>query len=358
MLRWTAGLIVLLTLPLLTRADVLIKRVEYRFENNSFVGSVAFDPALTGRRPGVLLADERGAASAHARAKAGQIAKLGYVVFVEDLYGKDVQVPKDAKEDGTLAGLGEADRHQIRGRAEAALRTLQKQSGVDIKQIAAVGYGVGGTAMIELARTGVDLEGVVDVHGPLMATLATDKAQINPTFLILAGEKDEETPAAQIEAFASELKKAKIECKTVVSKGEGHVPGEAIDKVYSNEIAAYLAVEIPLKTVGKAAGITAGATAGVTGALPKGVPEKVSVVLNYVDEHGEAMDEYEGGRTFGNYEHRLAATDKSGRRIKYREWDVNPHRAGVNRGVERLITGSDDTAWYTDDHYSTFKKIR
>jgi guanyl-specific ribonuclease Sa len=70
------------------------------------------------------------------------------------------------------------------------------------------------------------------------------------------------------------------------------------------------------------------------------------------------MDGYEGGRTFGNYEHRLPANDKSGKRVKYREWDVNPHRAGVNRGVERLITGSDDTAWYTDDHYETFKQLR
>ena len=51
-------------------------------------------------------------------------------------------------------------------------------------------------------------------------------------------------------------------------------------------------------------------------------------------------------------------TDENGRRIKYREWDVNPLRPGVNRGAERLVTGSDGTAYYTDDHYATFKKIR
>ena len=77
-----------------------------------------------------------------------------------------------------------------------------------------------------------------------------------------------------------------------------------------------------------------------------------------VGDYPDAMDNYEGGRTFGNFERRLPQTDDMGRRLKYREWDVNPLRPGVNRGPERLVTGSDGTAYYTDDHYSTFKKIR
>jgi guanyl-specific ribonuclease Sa len=88
------------------------------------------------------------------------------------------------------------------------------------------------------------------------------------------------------------------------------------------------------------------------------VPDKVLKVLEYVDKHGEPMDGYEGGRTFGNFERRLPQTDDKGRRIKYREWDVNAHKAGVNRGAERLVTGSDGSAHYTDDHYASFKKIR
>ena len=93
-------------------------------------------------------------------------------------------------------------------------------------------------------------------------------------------------------------------------------------------------------------------------AIPKGVPEKVMKILKYVDDHEAAMDGYEGGRTFGNFEKRLPQTDGKGQRIKYREWDVNPLKPGVNRGAERLVTGSDGSAHYTDDHYSTFKKIR
>jgi guanyl-specific ribonuclease Sa len=93
-------------------------------------------------------------------------------------------------------------------------------------------------------------------------------------------------------------------------------------------------------------------------AAPKGVPDKVLKVLEYVDKHGAAMEGYEGGRSFGNFERRLPQTDDKKRRIKYREWDVNPLRPRVNRGPQRLITGSDGSAYYTDDHYDTFKKIR
>ena len=92
--------------------------------------------------------------------------------------------------------------------------------------------------------------------------------------------------------------------------------------------------------------------------LPEGVPIKVGKVLEYVDEHNKAMDGYEGGRNFGNFEKLLPQKDDKGKSIKYREWDVNPLRRGVNRGVQRLITGSDNSAYYTDDHYKTFKKIR
>ena len=92
--------------------------------------------------------------------------------------------------------------------------------------------------------------------------------------------------------------------------------------------------------------------------LPKGVPAKVGKVLKYVDEHNNPMPGYEGGRVFGNFEKLLPQRDAKDKPIKYHEWDVNPHKPGVNRGAERLVTGSNGSAYYTDDHYKTFKKIR
>ena len=88
------------------------------------------------------------------------------------------------------------------------------------------------------------------------------------------------------------------------------------------------------------------------------IPAKVYKVLQYVREHNEAMPGYVGGRVFQNRERRLAIKDGNGKKIKYREWDVNPKRGGVNRGVERLVTGSDNRAWFTNDHYQTFVEVQ
>jgi ribonuclease T1 len=87
------------------------------------------------------------------------------------------------------------------------------------------------------------------------------------------------------------------------------------------------------------------------------IPDYVMNVLNHVLKYQEAPPEYTGGRIFQNREKRLRMTDNSGTRIKYQEWDVHPKIKGKNRGAERLITGSDHSAYYTRDHYQTFIKI-
>ena len=103
-----------------------------------------------------------------------------------------------------------------------------------------------------------------------------------------------------------------------------------------------------------------GFAGGLWAEVPKAkdVPEKFMKVLAYVDDKGEPMPGYEGGRNFGNFEKLLPVGDSKGRRVRYREWDVNPLRQRVDRGAERLVTGSDGSAYYTEDHYKTFKKIR
>lgn len=96
--------------------------------------------------------------------------------------------------------------------------------------------------------------------------------------------------------------------------------------------------------------------------LPAGVPAKVATVLHHIDTTHAAPAGYEGGRTFHNEgqggERGLPQKDKEGNAISYREWDVNPKVQGVNRGAERLVTGSDGSAYYTSDHYRTFTKVR
>lgn len=88
------------------------------------------------------------------------------------------------------------------------------------------------------------------------------------------------------------------------------------------------------------------------------IPPEAWQVLAYIRTHGEAPAGYEGGRHFGNYERVLPQEDAAGRRIQYQEWDLHPHREHVNRGAERIVTGSDGRAWFTRDHYQHFAEMK
>lgn len=88
------------------------------------------------------------------------------------------------------------------------------------------------------------------------------------------------------------------------------------------------------------------------------IPAKVYRILNYVRSYHTAPEGYEGGREFKNREHRLQERKPGGRKIRYQEWDVNPKVEGRNRGPERLVTGDDESAWYTNDHYNTFQEVK
>ncbi|GAC1424600.1 MAG: hypothetical protein NVSMB7_00630 [Chitinophagaceae bacterium] len=88
------------------------------------------------------------------------------------------------------------------------------------------------------------------------------------------------------------------------------------------------------------------------------IPQKIYDVLKYIRANNQAMPGYVGGRIFSNREEILPREDNRGNPILYHEWDVNPKIEGQNRGAERLITGSDGRAWYTHDHYQSFKEIK
>lgn len=88
------------------------------------------------------------------------------------------------------------------------------------------------------------------------------------------------------------------------------------------------------------------------------IPTKVFELLAYIRKNNRAPEGYVGGRKFGNFEKLLPQKTKAGKPIQYREWDVNPKQAGQNRGTERLVTGSDERAWYTRDHYNSFVEVK
>src|SRR5262245_53498203 len=182
------------------RAEVVTRPIEYRHNNAAHEGTLAYDSAATTKRPGVLLAHESGGTAAAARQRASQLARLGYVIFAIDLYGKGVQ-PKDPRDAAARAGLAGMDRKVLRERVEAGLNVLRQQKQTDANNLAAVGYGVGGTAVLELARAGADLEGIVCLHGDLSTPTPEDAKKIGASVLVLVGADDPQVTLKQLAAF-------------------------------------------------------------------------------------------------------------------------------------------------------------
>ena len=352
-------------------ALVVTRPVPYQDGATQLEGQLTFDPNGPAKRPGVLLAHELGASSSQAQQKANQIASLGYVVLSIDLYGKGV-TPRDTADAAARLGLTGNSRAMVRKRAAAGLSAMGKVSQVDSSRLSAVGFGTGGTAVLELARSKADLQGVACVHGDLNP-IGLDGKNIGAAILAIVGADDPLVPLPQVAAFEQEMRAGGVDWQmlrlggvagdfTNPQAGSDLKSGRAFDPDADQR--AFSAIKLflaecfapPAKAV--ATKPPAIAPKSPASAAPRGVPEKALKVLEYVDKNSQPMQGYEGGRTFGNFERRLPQTDRTGKRIRYQEWDVNPLRPGVNRGAERLVTGSDGTAHYTDDHYDSFKKIR
>src|SRR5262249_7260168 len=159
-----------------------------------------YDDAASGKRPGVLVAHEWTGHNPYVRKRAEQLAGLGYVAFALDMYGKGVHA-KDAQEAAKMAAVYKDDRKLMRARAAAGLDVLRKQRQVDPQRIAAMGYCFGGTTVLELARGGAELAGVVSFHGGLATPTPADAKSIKGKVLVLHGADDPFVPPAEVAAF-------------------------------------------------------------------------------------------------------------------------------------------------------------
>lgn len=363
MLRNKIAILGLLFFASISAADITAKNHEYKHGSKTLEAVFVYDSSSAGQRPGVLLVSELGATAPDVRVRAGHLAKQGYGVLCVDLYGKGV-VPTSSRDAASKLDLETKDLTLARGRVESAIDLVGKIPQIDSKRLVGIGYGHGATIVWEATRYGADFEGVVCVHGNILQPIRESK-KLNTSLLIIVDPDESRSAKSILRAFEDDLKTLGVDWKIIhQATGFCEFPparnGKDPKSFKSTELAnqkineainSFLADELP---VGKKPAIPDAKTPNVA----KGVPDKALKVLAYVDKNGEAMSGYEGGRTFGNFEKRLPQSDEKGRRIKYREWDVNPLRPGVNRGAERLVTGSDGSAHYTSDHYETFKKIR
>jgi len=155
----------------------------------------------------------------HARCK--MLAELGYVAFALDVFGKGIRA-KSFPECEQISAPYYKDRALTRARAQAGLEVLQKQPNVDTKKIAAIGYCFGGIVVLELARSGADVAGVVSFHGQLTTLNPADAKSIKGKVLVLHGAIDPVVPPAEVAAFEKEMEDAKVDWQFISYGGAVH----------------------------------------------------------------------------------------------------------------------------------------
>jgi dienelactone hydrolase len=201
-------------------AEIKEQAVEYQAAGLTFEGWSARDASLSGKLPSVLIVHQWTGVSENEKMRARMLAELGYNVFVADVYGKGIRPQPPAA--GEEAGKYKADRKLLRERVNAALDVLKKDAATDADKITAIGYCFGGTAVIELARSGARVAGVVSFHGGLDSPTPADGKNVKGKVLALHGEDDPFVPKDQIAAFEKEMRDAGVDYKLVSYPGAVH----------------------------------------------------------------------------------------------------------------------------------------
>ena len=222
-MKYFLSLLVILILlsSINTQAALRTEVVEYKHGDIVLEGYLAYDDAVKGKRPGIIVVHEWWGLNPYARMRTEQLAKLGYIAFAIDMYGKGVRA-KDPAEAGTLSGIYRGNRPLMRSRANAGLEVLRNHPLANVNRIAAIGYCFGGTVVLEMARSGAELAGVVSFHGGLSTPNPSDAKNIKGKVLVLHGADDPAVPPDQVIAFQDELRKAGVDWQMVSYGGAVH----------------------------------------------------------------------------------------------------------------------------------------
>lgn len=203
-------------------AEIQTKTITYQEGDQTLEGFLAWDDAkVDGKAPGVMIVHQWMGLTDYEKGRAKQLAELGYIAFAADIYGKGIR-PANPGEAGGMAGKFKNDRELYRNRLNAGLEQLLKQEMVDSEKVSAIGYCFGGTGVLELARSGAKINGVVSFHGGLDSPTPEDGKNIECKLLICHGADDPFVSAKDIEAAKKEWNEANVDWQMIYYSGAVH----------------------------------------------------------------------------------------------------------------------------------------
>ncbi|MGA8032545.1 MAG: dienelactone hydrolase family protein [Casimicrobiaceae bacterium] len=215
-----ALLALLITAPAL--AAIKETPITYNDGETTMRGFVVYDTAKVGKRPGIVIVHEWWGITKHMHNEARRLARQGYTALIADMYGdgKTADNPKDA---GALSGSVMKNPQVMESRFNAAREQLAKQPTVDPTRIGAVGYCFGGAVVLNMARAGADLAGVVGFHASLgLNTPAPAPGTVKAKILVLNGADDPFVKKEEYATFKSNLDAAKADYRVIEYPGAVH----------------------------------------------------------------------------------------------------------------------------------------
>ena len=213
--------VLLLLVAVQASAEIVTREISYSQGDTVMKGLIAYDDSIKAKRPGVLVVHEWWGHNDYARKRARMLAELGYTALAVDMYGdgKTADHPQDAGKFSSAVG---GNPPLAKARFDAAVDTLKKQPTVMADKIAAIGYCFGGGILLNMARMGTDIDGVVSYHGSLATSSPAGKGDIKTRIRVFNGADDPFVKAEQIEAFKQEMRAAGADYRFVNYPGAVH----------------------------------------------------------------------------------------------------------------------------------------
>lgn len=197
------------------------KTITYQVGDQTYKGYLAWDEAVEGKRPGVLVVHEWWGLNDYARSRADQLAELGYVAFACDMYG-DGKTTTHPQEAGAMAGKVRENLDAWRERAVVGLDVLASQEQCDKERLAVIGYCFGGSTALQLAYTGADVDAVVTFHAALPVPSLGEAKQIEGRIQIHNGADDALIKQETIDQLSEVLNEAGVKWKLISYPGAKH----------------------------------------------------------------------------------------------------------------------------------------
>ena len=190
-----------------------LKPVAYNDENQKLNGFSIVPKKVSKNKPGILILPAWKGIDNHAKDSAEKLAKMGYTSFIADIYGEG-NYPKNAEEAGKQAGFYKKNVDKYQKRISLALEQLIK-SGANPDNIVVIGYCFGGTGVLEAARSGMNVKGVVSFHGGLGKDATRPNNAITTKVLVLHGADDPYVSKQEVDAFQQEMNDAKADWQMI-----------------------------------------------------------------------------------------------------------------------------------------------